>query len=289
MEFIFVDDCSPDHSVEILSRIIEEYPQRKNQIRILRNQRNRGQLQTRSLGQLSAQGEYIASVDSDDWVETNAYEMLYRKAIEDNADAVIFGYHRDFERYSELCRRVFPYSNGKNFLTHAYQFPFEFFTWGTLVRNDSKLKDILHQFYDNKDWENVTMWEDVAVMFQLYYVAKRISYSDHYFYHYNRTNIQSAVNTQNINKIKESYQVLDYLVDKYKEDPTLKLTLNNMMFGAKSPLIEIDGIKAWRNEHKACNRYLLYYRSIPLKIRLYYLSLLIGFTLPYHLRKKLSK
>ena len=38
IEYIFVDDATKDHSIEILQNIIEEYPERKNQVRIIHHQ-----------------------------------------------------------------------------------------------------------------------------------------------------------------------------------------------------------------------------------------------------------
>ena len=42
IEYIFVDDCSPDKSIEILNAVIDDYPNRKNQVRIIRNHSNIG-------------------------------------------------------------------------------------------------------------------------------------------------------------------------------------------------------------------------------------------------------
>ena len=42
IQYIFVDDCTPDKSLEILSRILENYPERRKDVIILRNERNSG-------------------------------------------------------------------------------------------------------------------------------------------------------------------------------------------------------------------------------------------------------
>ena len=42
IEFIFVDDCTPDKSIEILQKVLEEYPERKNQVKIIRHETNKG-------------------------------------------------------------------------------------------------------------------------------------------------------------------------------------------------------------------------------------------------------
>ena len=84
MEFIFVNDCTPDKSVEILRQVIEDYPRRYLQIQIIEHEENRGLAMARNSGLLIAKGEYIIHCDSDDWVELDMYEEMYEKALEKN-------------------------------------------------------------------------------------------------------------------------------------------------------------------------------------------------------------
>lgn len=284
MEFIFVDDCTPDHSIDILRSVIEKYPARKTQIKIIRNSINRGQMQSRIIGILQAKGKFIASLDSDDWIEPNAYENLYNKAHKEDVDCLLFGYSRDFINHSELCHRVFPYSSGKELIENSYRFPFEFFTWCTLMRNNKNLHNILSLFQDKEEWEHVTMWEDVALMFLVYYYAKKVSYSSECYYHYNKSNLNSAVNTQDVKKVRDAYKVIDFLESLFHEEKCLQLTINCLKFGAKSVLMDIKGLDAWRCEHSEANKDLMKYTSIPLKVRLFY-WLLLKWNWPYRLLK----
>mgnify|MGYP000541624267 CR=1 FL=1 len=81
MVFIFVNDCTPDKSVEILRQVIEDYPRRYLQIQIIEHEENRGLAMARNSGLLIAKGEYIIHCDSDDWVELDMYEEMYEKAM----------------------------------------------------------------------------------------------------------------------------------------------------------------------------------------------------------------
>ncbi|MBR1792919.1 MAG: glycosyltransferase family 2 protein, partial [Bacteroidales bacterium] len=74
MEFIFVDDCSPDESIEVLNQVIQRYPNRAHQVKIVRHDRNQGFPFARSSGIKPAEGEYVAHCDSDDWVDTGIYQ-----------------------------------------------------------------------------------------------------------------------------------------------------------------------------------------------------------------------
>lgn len=89
IEYIFVDDCSPDCSMERLEQVLEGCPQRQNQVKIIHNETNRGIAYTRRVGSESATGEYIIHCDSDDWPEPEMYAKMYSKAKEEDLDMVI--------------------------------------------------------------------------------------------------------------------------------------------------------------------------------------------------------
>lgn len=81
MEFIFVDDLGPDNSIELLKQTIAGHP-REKQFRILRPEHNLGAGMARNYAIPEAKGEYIAFVDSDDWIEPDMFESLYNRAKE---------------------------------------------------------------------------------------------------------------------------------------------------------------------------------------------------------------
>ena len=84
IEFIFVNDCTPDKSIEVLQKVLEEYPNRKEQVKIIHHEINRGVSAARKTALMNSHGEYIIFCDSDDWVDTNLYEVMYKKAVEEN-------------------------------------------------------------------------------------------------------------------------------------------------------------------------------------------------------------
>lgn len=92
IEYIFVDDCTPDKSMVIMERVLEEFPERKDQIKVIRHKPNEGVAKSRQDGVEAATGEYIIHCDPDDWVEKDMYEVLYNKAIVSNSDIVICNY-----------------------------------------------------------------------------------------------------------------------------------------------------------------------------------------------------
>lgn len=84
LEFIFVDDCGPDNSIDK----INEYAQKDNRIKIVHNEHNMGAGATRNHGIEVATGEFISFVDPDDWMNPEFYEILYNNAISGGFDVV---------------------------------------------------------------------------------------------------------------------------------------------------------------------------------------------------------
>ena len=89
VEYIFVDDASPDDSIEILKECLERYPKRKAQVQILTHEQNKGLPAARNTGLAVATGEYVFHCDSDDWVESTMLEDLYVTAIQNSADICV--------------------------------------------------------------------------------------------------------------------------------------------------------------------------------------------------------
>lgn len=89
VEIIVVEDCSTDNSREIL----KEYEKYSN-VRVYYNKKNMGIGYSRNFGIEKATGEYIAFIDSDDFVDYQMMEKMYNKAESDRLDMVICRFHK---------------------------------------------------------------------------------------------------------------------------------------------------------------------------------------------------
>lgn len=76
LEFIFVDDCSPDNSISVLKKVLEDYPDRANQVHIIHHETNKGVGTARQTAFTHATGECIMHADSDDLLPADAVELL---------------------------------------------------------------------------------------------------------------------------------------------------------------------------------------------------------------------
>ncbi|MGN0202137.1 MAG: glycosyltransferase family 2 protein [Candidatus Cryptobacteroides sp.] len=104
LEIIFVDDCSPDGSVRVIREVLESFPQRKEQVKIVRLEQNGGVDNARRQGCFASSGDYVMFVDSDDFLETQAVEKLMAKALETGADMT-------------ACRRRLVFADGRSELS----------------------------------------------------------------------------------------------------------------------------------------------------------------------------
>lgn len=92
IECIFVDDCTPDRSIDVLRSVMARYPLRQKQVRIISHDTNRGLGAARHTAMEAATGELVMHVDSDDYLMPLAVELLCRKMEETHADVVDGGY-----------------------------------------------------------------------------------------------------------------------------------------------------------------------------------------------------
>lgn len=115
-EYVFVDDCTPDNSIAILEKMLEDYPTRKKQVNIVHHEHNRGLGAARLTGLNCSEGEYITFVDSDDYVSPDYVETMMHAMTKYNSDLVISSesYQMEDEKVlnvnehlkQRLCRRT---------------------------------------------------------------------------------------------------------------------------------------------------------------------------------------
>lgn len=90
LEIILVDDSSPDGC----PRICDEYSMKDARIKVIHKLKNEGLGFARNTGLLYATGEYVTFCDSDDWLDSHAYENIYYRCKKDDLDMCCFQFRR---------------------------------------------------------------------------------------------------------------------------------------------------------------------------------------------------
>ena len=188
LEFVFVDDYSPDDSIAVLEKVVREYPDRKAQIRLVRNDSNCGVAGTRNIAIESATGEFICFVDADDWLELNAIESLVERQQSVNAD-IVYGsaLMHATDGVSELREREYEDKHDMMLCYSRFTPGYTMVLWRRLIRRSLFLQ------YDIKGIKGLNYAEDKLLLVQLSYYSHVVSCLDLIVYHYNRMNEESLV------------------------------------------------------------------------------------------------
>lgn len=178
IEFIFVNDNTPDESIEILEEVIKRYPTRKNRITIIDHKANQGLAASRNTALDAATGDYIAIVDSDDFIEPEMIEVLYKKAIDTNADIVVSDMIMEYPNRTEILVDYLSENKDDHFGDIIRNIESHTFLCNKLVRRELYLRRDCRVPY------GLDYYEDRHVMTRLFYFAKKIVKVNQAFYHY---------------------------------------------------------------------------------------------------------
>lgn len=142
MECILVDDCGKDNSIAIAEQLIADYTG-PIVFRILHHEHNRGLSAARNTGMDAATGDYIYYLDSDDWIDEETLDALYKAIISGNY-VIAIGYAKinkddlfKQEWIFEDSREI----NSNQFANRMLMQKSIFTAWGKLYRRDV-IKDV---------------------------------------------------------------------------------------------------------------------------------------------------
>lgn len=184
IEYIFVDDFTPDNSIEILKNVIQEYPHRKGHIRIIPHEKNRGLAAARNTCVDNCQTDFLMHVDSDDYLEKKAVELLVKKQKETNAD-IVSGCAFKETKEGQLLIQEPDYKDKEEMLLNVLKATLDHVIWRRLIRHS------LYKEHQITCEEGVNVGEDIQVLPKLVYYAKKIAKIEDFIYHYNCLNEES--------------------------------------------------------------------------------------------------
>lgn len=182
IEVILVNDCSTDGTMSIVNRYKND-----ERLTIINHEENLGAGWSRRHGIEASKGDYIITVDGDDWLGEDFIEKLVENAKETNADIISGGMtivHN--EEYQEIKRFLPMVSIGfKKFMD--YDNKKIIFLANKLVKRD---------LYNNVKYSTRRYCEDTPVILPLLYYANMVSYVDTqgYFYRQHQESLCHKVN-----------------------------------------------------------------------------------------------
>ena len=279
IEFIFVNDCTPDNSMDILNQLIKKYQsilaKKKYVIRIEQMLSNSGLAAVRKHGIQLATGDYIINCDSDDWTDIHMYEKMYNHAVYNDSDLVICDYiisdgNKDTEEIinrniTDLSKEVL----FKKCLISSTMNP----VWTSMAKRNL-FKEMIYPLGD--------MSEDKIIMTQLIWHAKKVSYLPVALYYYfmsNNSIVRTINKDANIRKFRQLMDNKSVLLNFFKRENVRipKKQLDAFLFSGKIGYIEsyLDDIeckKLWYETYplSICNVIFNPYISLKLRIKYFF-------------------
>ena len=263
IEIVVIDDGSQDDSIEIIKRVIKEYPSREKRLSIYTNKTNKGISEGRRQGFSNSSGDYIIFVDSDDFVDVRMAEVLYNKAVETGADTVLCDFYRYYEgnaRHNTIVPNGL-IDDGDNVKSDIINRDVPPFIWCRII-NRRVIED--HDFI----WPKGNLGDDTVIGGESIYYSRKIAYVNEplYYYRYNPTSVSHNTNEaqclKNYNNFKINVEIFigflekEGVADKYGRGVLInKLRTKNRLL----PLTkEAKYRKAWWDTFPEINRILLF-------------------------------
>lgn len=205
IELIIINDGSSDGTLK------EIFKYKDKKIKII-NSLNSGPGGARNKGLKIAKGEYIAFVDSDDWIDKNMYKDMYNKAKKMNLDIVVCDYYIESIEKSEVIRVKDMKEEKKYVLLEEKSL---FFKLGYLVNKIWKKEILLGEEFI----EDCT-YEDLEMVPKLISKAKFIGKIDFPYYHYMMR--KGSITNSNL-KLKDKLRALKRLEDNLIKNKKIEL------------------------------------------------------------------
>ena len=205
LEILFINDNTPDKSIEIIKKTLEKYPHRKNQVRIFNQPVNKGCPAARNIAVQIATGDFILFVDGDDYIETDSISSLVTEQMGSNADLVVA--HCLIETNDSTC--LFKYCDinktKEDIIKDCLDDKASQSVSGILIKRSLYIDNNI------KANESFHVGEDWQVSPLLLYHAKKIAYVDKVIYHYQLSRPNSITITSQASVTKKKNQLICFV------------------------------------------------------------------------------
>lgn len=197
LEIILVNDGSTDNSPDICRKFTENDSRVK-----LYNIANSGLSAARNRGVFHSTGDYIAFIDSDDWIDLDMFEQMLVYMLNENVDVVECNYVDEYPQTS-VVRRI---NDCKTIVNNTFlleQYSKHNFFNGVVTRLYKK------QFLNQIQFKQGRYYEDSYFMLELAMLKPKYCTIPEAYYHYRRREgsiLMSAVSTKKAKDAVYLYQ-----------------------------------------------------------------------------------
>lgn len=264
IELIFIDDCSPDHSVELLLNVLNEYPLRAPRTKILRHERNKGVAAARTTGMRAMTGEYMAHCDPDDIPDPDMYRRMYETAKTRDADIVSCTY-LDEPGGGQPSGATFSGTGFEALRSGNYTYGL----WDKIIRSRIINDQEIYPF------EGINYNEDLNVIVRALCHTRRVTAIDQPLYHHTVGRDGSICSGDYKDLLMRhsvpSMRQLDEWLDRFGQvtgDPRYSSRLTDpIKFWMKNALFTGDDIELWQSLWPECRRIIPKIKSLSVKER----------------------
>lgn len=272
VEFIFVNDCTKDGSMDILMETLKQYPSRQSQVKVVNHKENMGLAVARITALNLAKGEYVMNLDSDDYYEPDMLECMYATAKKQNADIVVADYYLSYGK-----RNIYiscPIDGEKDSLISniiCNKGGVGRMVWNKLIKRD------LYEKHSVRPLPGINIGEDIVVTAQLLFHTTSISKIDRAFAHYNKSNLTSYTSRPEYQDLIKRFIVCDFLSDFFGDkSPEISEAINRYRFQIKTMVLINSSLQSQRQilsylpqlSYKKYHNELAWYWKFPIRVGL---------------------
>lgn len=266
IEIIMVDDGSPDNSLQI----VKEYAKQDGRIKVV-EQANGGVASARNHGIRESKGEFIAFVDSDDWVSTDYISHLMELQKHDDADMCMtthFFVQKSDAQGTQITIKTITNEEAAVLLLSPKM----------VVGSYNKLYRKTW-IIENHIWQNERLYSGEGLNFIVTAAqyANKVTISNRRIYYYRRNVSESATTKFNINMFTNNELSLEMLknnriLNSKRIDTMIDLFREHLMISGMMAVLAcsssaeyLNEYNTWKAEIRSLGRKLLICKSVPLK------------------------
>ena len=253
IEYVFVNDATPDKSMEVLDEYIDKF-QVRGKCKIIVHEKNLGISESRNDCLDNMTGDYFLFVDSDDYIDKDMVALLVSVAIFNDADICGCGYIEEYPDHSVSFPQK--YTNNHDEMMRAITLlTIKGVMWKLLVRSlivtDHKQEV---RFIPDRN-----MVDDYLFCCQLFYYAKSFAGVDKCMYHWIQYNPNNYTHTT-VFAVESQAAAINKVEQFYREKGVyeiVKIELLQRKFISKLPLV-LDrnclDVRKWRSLFPESNK-----------------------------------